>query len=260
MDMTRNIAHMRLIKRMLNISEDWHLHWKDIVTIFSIQKEGVGMNRQRFRVLIIDDSEQARLAIRTILSEDAVFDVVAEGASGEEALELTAVWMPDLILMDIRMPGMGGLEATKRVKEQYPYVKIVMVTVSDDIAHLFDALKKGAQGYLLKNLQPSDWIDYLKAICFDEAPMTRELAFRILKEFSPSDAAVKEGFETPLTPRETEILNLVAKGMSNREISDALDISEYTVKNHIKNIFHKLHLENRAQLVRYVYEHSWMGE
>ena len=218
------------------------------------------MNTERFRVLIIDDSEQARQGIRTILSADPVFEVVAEGASGEEALELTAKWMPDLILMDIRMPGMDGLEATKRVKEQYPYVKIVMVTVSDDIAHLFDALKRGAQGYLLKNLQPSSWIEYLKAICFDEAPMTRELAFRILKEFSPADAPAAEQKSSPLTPRETEILHLVAKGLSNRDISQQLNISEYTVKNHLKNIFHKLHLENRVQLVRYVYERSWMGD
>lgn len=214
---------------------------------------------QRFRVLIIDDSDQAREGIRTILESDPVFEVVAEGASGEEALPLTATWMPDLILMDIRLPGIDGLEATKLVKEQYPYVKIVMVTVSDDIAHLFDALKRGAQGYLLKNLQPESWIEYLKAICFDEAPMTRELAFRILKEFSQTDQSVEQDTSS-LTVRETEILGLVAKGMSNRHIAEQLAISEYTVKNHIKNIFHKLHLDNRSQLVRYVYEHGWMKE
>lgn len=105
------------------------------------------MTEAMFRVLIIDDSEQAREGIRTILSNDPVFHVVAEGHSGEEALVLTEQWMPDLILMDVQMPGMGGLEATKLVKDKYPYVKIVMVTVSDDITHLFDALKKGAQGY-----------------------------------------------------------------------------------------------------------------
>lgn len=215
---------------------------------------------QRFRVVIIDDSEQAREAIRTILEADPVFDVVAEGTRGEDALELTATWMPDLILMDIRMPGMDGLEATKLVKDQYPYVKIVMVTVSDDIAHLFDALKRGAQGYLLKNLNPESWIEYLKAICYDEAPMTRELAFRILKEFSHTHMSPEGKPATPLTPRETEILHLVAKGMSNREIATNLSISEYTVKNHMKNIFHKLHLENRSQLVRYVYEHGWMSD
>lgn len=211
-----------------------------------------------FRVMIIDDSEMAREGIRMILESDPAFEVVAEGSSGEEALALSERWVPDLILMDIRMPGMGGLEATKRLKEKYPYVKVVMVTVSDDIAHLFDALKKGAQGYLLKNLKPDAWHEYLKAIAVDGAPMTRELAFRILKELSPMGA--DEAQASPLTSREREILGLVAKGLSNKDISSKLDISEHTVKNHLKNILQKLHLDNRVQLARYVYEQGWMSK
>ncbi|WP_213530522.1 response regulator [Paenibacillus cisolokensis] len=208
--------------------------------------------------MIIDDSEMAREGIRMILESDPAFEVVAEGNSGEEALALSERWMPDLILMDIQMPGMGGLEATKRLKEKYPYVKVVMVTVSDDIAHLFDALKKGAQGYLLKNLKPDAWHEYLKAIAVDEAPMTRELAFRILKELSPMGA--DEAQASPLTSREREILGLVAKGLSNKDISSKLDISEHTVKNHLKNILQKLHLDNRVQLARYAYEQGWMSK
>lgn len=214
------------------------------------------MTIQHFRVLIVDDSEFAREGIRTILDMDPVFEVVAEARNGMEAIALTEQWMPDLILMDIQMPGMDGLEATRRIKNKYPYVKIVMVTVSDDIAHLFDALKKGAQGYLLKNLNPESWHEYLKAIAVDEAPMTRELAFRILKEFSTQEKPSASA--SPLTGREQEILGLVAKGLSNRDISKTLDISEHTVKNHLKNILHKLHLENRVQLTRYAYERGWM--
>ncbi len=211
-----------------------------------------------FRVMIVDDSKMAREGIRMILESDPTFEVVAEGSSGEEALALSEQWMPDLILMDIQMPGIGGLEATKRLKEQNPYVKVVMVTVSDDIAHLFDALKKGAQGYLLKNLKPEAWHEYLRAIAVDEAPMTRELAFRILKELSPMGTSEAES--NPLTSRESEILGLVAKGLSNKDISCKLDISEHTVKNHLKNILQKLHLDNRVQLARYAYEQSWMGK
>ncbi|QTH45529.1 response regulator transcription factor [Cohnella sp. LGH] len=215
------------------------------------------MNAAEFRVLIVDDSRQAREGIRTILGGDAQFQIVAEGRSGEEALALTEQWMPDMILMDIHMADMDGLEATRRLKEKYPYVKIVIVTVSDDIAHLFDALKKGAQGYLLKNLNPRAWLEYLRAIAVDEVPMTRELAFRILKEFSAAERPKSSA--NPLTARETEILGLVARGMSNRDISSELTISENTVKNHLKNILHKLHLENRVQLARYAYERGWMG-
>ncbi|MBA9085620.1 DNA-binding NarL/FixJ family response regulator [Fontibacillus solani] len=216
------------------------------------------MNTSRFRVLIIDDSDMAREGMRTILGSDPAFEIVAEGSSGEEALELTELWMPDLILMDIQMPGMGGLEATKLVKENFPYVKIVMVTVSDDITHLFDALKKGAQGYLLKNLKPESWHEYLKAIAIDEAPMSRELAFRILKEFSQYERP--DVSESPLTAREKEILGLVAEGLSNRDISNQLNISEHTTKNHLKNILQKLHLENRVQLTKYAYEQGWMNK
>ncbi|MHA6480405.1 response regulator [Paenibacillus sp. strain BS8-2] len=209
-----------------------------------------------FRVLIVDDSEMARDGMRLILESHPDFEIVAEGSSGEQALALCEQWMPDLVLMDIQMPGMGGLEATKRLKDKFPYVKVIMVTVSDDISHLFDALKKGAQGYLLKNLKPEAWHEYLRAIAIDEAPMSRELAFRILKELSPVGGS-EEG-ENPLTDREGDILRLVAKGLSNKEISSDLDISEHTVKNHLKNILQKLHLENRVQLARYAYEQSWM--
>lgn len=211
---------------------------------------------QPFRVMIVDDSEFARDGIRAILQMDTAFEVVAEAKSGEEALLLADQWMPDLILMDISLPGIDGLEATKRLKEKYPYVKIVMVTVSDDIAHLFDALKKGAQGYLLKNLQPGAWHEYLRAIAVDEAPMTRELAYRILQEFARPSLPQEQ--DSPLTAREQEILALVSTGLSNREIALQLEISEHTVKNHLKNILHKLHLENRVQLARYAYEKGWL--
>lgn len=208
------------------------------------------------RILIIDDHEHAREGIRTIIEQDAHFTIIAEGSSGEEAIKLTQQYMPDLILMDIQMPGIGGLEATKQLKSSFPYIKIIMVTVSDDITHLFEAIKYGAQGYLLKNLQPSAWHDYLHAVALDEAPVTKELAFRMLKEFTANQTKTLD--DHPLTSREQEILRLVAKGYVNREIASLLDISEHTVKNHLKNILQKLHLSNRVQLTRYAYEKGWM--
>ncbi|PYI54306.1 response regulator [Paenibacillus flagellatus] len=210
-----------------------------------------------FRVLIVDDHKHAREGMRAILGTDASFEIVGEATSGREAIELTERCMPDLVLMDIHMPAMDGLEATKAIKEKYPYIKIVMVTVSADIAHLFEALKKGAQGYLLKNLHPQEWRRYLRAVALDEAPLGRELALRILQEFSPQRQPKSE--PSPLTGREHDILRLVAKGLPNREIALQLDISEHTVKNHLKNILHKLHLENRVQLARYAFEKGISG-
>ncbi|XEC93481.1 response regulator [Paenibacillus tarimensis] len=229
----------------------------------------MGKSEAILRVLIVDDHPHGREGMRTIVEIDPAFEVIGEAASGEEAIALTEKLMPDLILMDIQMPGMGGLEATGTIKSRCPYVKIIMVTVSDDIAHLFEALKRGAQGYLLKNLNPSAWHEYLRAIAFDEAPMSKELAYRILQEFSdgtqppvpqPSSRAAdremkaKERTFSPLTPREREILERVALGESNREVAAGFGLSEHTVKNHLKNILQKLHLENRVQLTRYAYE------
>ncbi|MCM3699006.1 response regulator transcription factor [Paenibacillus macerans] len=210
----------------------------------------------KVRVLVVDDHPHAREAIGEILAEDDGFEVIGYAENGDQAIELTELWMPDLILMDIHMPGKDGLETTREIKLRYPYVKIVLITVSDDAAHLFEALKQGAQGYLLKNLEPGTWLEYLRAIASDEAPLSRELALRILQEFPL--AKKNAAGEPPLTAREREILDWVAKGMTNREIAAVLHISDQTVKNHLKNILHKLHLENRVQLTRYAMEQGWI--
>lgn len=205
----------------------------------------------RYRVLVVDDHAHAREAMCEILSMDDSFEVIGVVESGAEAIAFTAQWMPDLILIDIQMPVMDGLETTRRIKQEYPYVKIVIVTVSDEISHLLEALKQGAQGYLLKNLAPSTWIQYLQAIVNEEAPLSRELAFQILKEFTvPS--VTDEG--ESLTAREKEILSCVSSGSKNKEIALSLGISEHTVKNHLKNILQKLQLQNRTQLTRYALE------
>lgn len=203
------------------------------------------------RVLVVDDHAHAREAICDIISMDEQFEIVGVVTNGQEAIEFTEQWMPDLILMDIQMPEMDGLETTQRIKLRFPYVKIVMITVSDDMFHLLEALKRGAQGYLLKNLAPSTWIEYLRSIVSEEAPLSRELAFQILKDVSLTTK--KETVET-LTPREREILSNVANGLTNKEIGEKLNISEHTVKNHLKNILQKLQVQNRVQLTRYALE------
>ncbi len=216
---------------------------------------------QPIRVLIADDHPHAREGMRTILSADPSFLVVGEASSGEQAIALADELQPELVLMDIHMPGMGGLGAVKAIKSSQPHAKIVIVTVSDEPSHLFEAIKKGAQGYLLKNLNPSAWRDYLRAVALDEAPLNPELALSILREFAnrrpPSATGDKDSANDQsegLTPREKELLREVAQGLTNKEVAVSLGLSEHTVKNHLKNILQKLHLDNRVQLTRYAYE------
>ncbi|SEK58407.1 response regulator transcription factor [Paenibacillus sp. OK003] len=203
------------------------------------------------RVLVVDDHAHAREAICDILSMDSSFEVIGVVSDGQQAIDFTEQWLPDLILMDIQMPIMSGLEATQRIKLMFPYVKIVMITVSDDVLHLLEALKRGAQGYLLKNLEPSMWLEYLHSIVTEEAPLSREVAYQILKDVSLTE---KKAPDVPLTTREKDILYGVAAGWTNKEIALKYTISEYTVKNHLKNILQKLQVQNRVQLTRYALE------
>ena len=206
---------------------------------------------QPIRLLIVDDHLLAREGIKEILEDQKEFLIVGEASNGIQAIEKTKELLPDLILMDISMPKMNGFDATKEIKSQYPNVKIVMMTVSYDITDWFEALKRGAQGYLLKNLNTEDLLNGLKANSLDEIPMSKEMAFRIWKEFK------KDGqVEQTLSVREQEVLQLVAKGCSNKEISKQLSISENTVKTHMKNILGKLQLDNRVQLASYAYDNG----
>lgn len=180
-------------------------------------------------------------------------DVVGEASNGVEAVEKARALKPDLILMDVNMPQMNGLEATRIVKTERPETKIVILTVSDDDENLFEAIKSGAQGYLLKSLQSQAFFELLNGVAQGEAPISRGLATKILGEFArhlqqdEAQAANKED----LTDREKEVLRLVAEGSTNRDIAGKLNVTENTVKYHLKNILEKLHLRNRAQAVAY---------
>jgi DNA-binding NarL/FixJ family response regulator len=197
------------------------------------------------RVLLADDSPLARTAIRTLLKKNSGFEVVGEAEDGSQVLALARKLEPDLVLMDINMPRCDGLLATRLVKRELPHIVVVILTVSDDAGDLFEAIRSGAQGYLLKSLEPEDWLEYLRDLMQGVA-MPRALAQRILAEFTPPVAPT--GPDLALTEREHEVLHLVASAMTNKQVASALYISEQTVKNHIKNIMHKLHAKNRVEL------------
>ncbi|HIC88981.1 MAG TPA: response regulator transcription factor [Anaerolineae bacterium] len=199
------------------------------------------------RILLVDDHTLFRRGLASLLAGRPNLEVVGEASDGDEALEQARRLMPDVILMDVGMPHCDGLEATRRIMSEMPYVKIVMLTVSDDDRTLFEAIKSGAQGYLLKNLEPDELFEMLEGVSRGEAPIARTTASRILREFSRQVRGEPHPSLTDLSEREQEILQLVARGLSNKEIAVALSITEHTVKNHLRNILDKLHLQNRVQ-------------
>jgi two-component system nitrate/nitrite response regulator NarL len=207
-----------------------------------------------YRVLIADDHPLARKAVRSMLDMDSAFFVVGEAYNGEEAVLLCGEVEPDLVIMDVHMSPISGLEATRRIKQLYPNIRVVVLTVSDDVADLFTALQFGAQGYLLKNMDPDEWLMYLHALLDDNSEVAREMADRLFLRFRPSQGAIHSGGPDPsmLTSREQQIAAYVAEGDNNRQIAEKLLISENTVKNHMKNILEKLGFENRVQLTAYI--------
>lgn len=210
-----------------------------------------------FRILIVDDHLLSRKGISSILSANPMFEIIGEATNGTEALELAKQLMPDLILMDIRMPDCNGLEATRLIKAAIPHVKIIILSVSDDVQDFFEAIKLGAQGYLLKNMEPGYWLDYIISVAQGEAPISRVLAGKILQEFSIQKPTAPDN---KLSDREKEVLQLISQGLGNKEIGEKLFISESTVKNHLRNILDKLHLQNRMQLIAFAYKHGLAGD
>ncbi|MBI3990323.1 MAG: response regulator transcription factor [candidate division NC10 bacterium] len=207
------------------------------------------------RVLLVDDHALFRSGLAGLLGGQRGFEVVGEAQDGQEAFEKAKALMPDVILMDVYMPGMDGLEATRRIKEALPYVKIVILTVSEEDQNLFEAIKHGAQGYLLKTIEVTELFTMLQGVSRGEAPISRAMAAKILGEFARrSQKASAPGSEEKLSPREREVLELLTQGTTNKEIAGALGISENTVKNHLRNILEKLHLQNRVQAVAYALE------
>jgi len=213
------------------------------------------------RILLVDDHVLFRRGLEALLARRPGVEVVGEASNGLEAVDRARETVPDVILMDIHMPVCGGLEAVGLIKREMPHVHIIMLTVSDDDNDLFTAIKNGASGYLLKNLEPHQLFEQLDGVRRGEAAIAGTMAAKILQEFrTPTLQAVPEQAPVEmLTSREIEILQQVVDGATNREIADRLYITENTVKIHLRNILEKLHLQNRIQAAVYAVRTGLVG-
>ncbi|HEX5825203.1 MAG TPA: response regulator transcription factor [Candidatus Limnocylindrales bacterium] len=200
------------------------------------------------RILLADDHALFRDGVASLLGAWGHV-VVGQAANGDEAVALVDQLRPDLTLMDVRMPGSSGLDATRRIALAHPEVAIVMLTVSEDEDDLFEAIKAGARGYLLKNLEGAQLRSMIDAVARGDAAISPATAFRILREFAhPTPPSEVIGGPNRLTERELDVLELVTAGLRNKEIANRLGISENTAKFHLRNILEKLHAESRTEL------------
>src|SRR5689334_23701272 len=204
------------------------------------------------RVVVVDDQELFRRGLTMLLGVEPDIEVVGEAGDGVSAIELTLETVPDVVLLDVRMPKRSGLEACMRIKEQVPSTRIIMLTVSDEEGDLYEAVKNGASGYLLKDSSIDEVAQAIRVVAEGQSLISPSMAIKLLDEFKQMSRTDRQQVPTPrLTERELEVLKLVAQGLNNREIAKRLFISENTVKNHVRNILEKLQLHSRMEAVMY---------
>lgn len=216
----------------------------------------------RLRLLLVDDQPLFRKALASLIQAQFDMVVVGEGSDGSEALEKVRSLQPDLVIMDVNMPGATGIDGVRTLRSAGYDVPVIMLTISDEDADLFEAIKAGANGYLLKNLKPEQLFEGIRGAMRGEAPISAAIATRLLDALRHGGTPIRTGpsdaeEETSLTRREAEILQLVAAGLSNKEIAARLTITEGTVKNHVHHALEKLHLTNRVQAAAYAVRHRY---
>lgn len=213
------------------------------------------------RVLIVDDHTLFRSGIKALLQRQPGFEVVGEAGDGLEGVKRAKSLKPDVVLLDLHMPGISGREAVQLINEEVPGTHVVMLTVSEDAEDLFDTLRAGARGYLLKNIETDYLVDAIQRVIGGEAVMAAQMTAKLVQGFRTLSSggggeAEQPGDKEKLSPREREIVALLAKGASNKEMANTLSVAESTIKIHIQNIFKKLNLTSRVQVAVYAIEHG----
>jgi DNA-binding NarL/FixJ family response regulator len=202
------------------------------------------------RVVVVDDQELFRRGLTMLLGVEPDIEVIGEAGDGNGAIDLVLEKVPDVVLLDVRMPKRSGLEACMKIKEQVPSTRIIMLTVSDEEGDLYEAVKNGASGYLLKDSSIEEVAQAIRVVAQGQSLISPAMAVKLLDEFKEMSRSEGQQAPTPrVTARELEVLQLVAQGLSNREIGNRLFISENTVKNHVRNILEKLQVNSRMDAV-----------
>jgi two-component system NarL family response regulator len=215
---------------------------------------GTGGTQEPITVLVVDDHALFRRGLQMVLDQEPDIAIVGEAADGAEAVAAAQELAPDVVLMDVRMPRRSGIEACTAIKDVVPSAKIVMLTISDEEADLYEAIKAGASGYLLKEIPIDEVASAIRAVHSGQSLISPAMASKLLTEFATmiKHSEGRQQLPAPrLTDRELEVLKLVARGMNNRDIAKELFISENTVKNHVRNILEKLQLHSRMEAVVY---------
>jgi DNA-binding NarL/FixJ family response regulator len=215
------------------------------------------MPGEPLRILLVDDHPLVRSGLRALLSSMPEMTVIGEATNGEEAITQAAELQPDIILMDLHMPGLNGIEATRRILQASPRVGILVLTMLDDDASVFAAMRAGARGYLLKGADQADVLRAIRVVAHGEAIFSPSIAQRLMQYFANMQPLLPQAAFPDLTEREREILGLIALGKSNAEIAEELVLSPKTVSNHVSNIFSKLQVVDRAQAVLRAKQAGW---
>ncbi len=215
-------------------------------------------NTQPIRVVLADDHAVVRKGIREFLEESGDIRVVAEAADGAEAVALVAEHAPDVAVLDVQMPGLTGIEATRRIKAEFPAVRVLILTAYDDAPYIFALLQAGASGYVLKTADSGELVNAVRAVFRGESALDPAVAQKVVQQLTSGRPLGAQAAVEPLTEREIEVLHLAAKGLTNKAIGQALAISDRTVQGHLANIYGKLGAGSRTEAVTEALKQGWI--